>query len=177
MTDALVPPQPPTVKISSISTERALLEDLVREVRGTRGDVDRIRADIALVAHEQGILKDRVSMIDKLRSEDALRVSKHSDGVKGLSKSDAGQDMQIASLAMKLDDLAKTTASKQEVKALSEQHEELTKSQTEQTRMLVEAAAKLQKFVATPVVKMIGAALLGSFLSWVAGHFGVELPK
>lgn len=163
MSNIGMPPQPPTVKMSAM-TDRALLEDLGREIRETRGEVGNARADISSISHDFGLLKKRVSLIEELRNEDALRVSKHSGGVRALSASDVGQDLQIASLASKVDTHGKKL-------------DALTESQGKQTEMLLEAAAELKKFVATPAVKMIGAALLGSILSWVASHFGLELPK
>ncbi len=72
--------------------------------------------------------------------------------------------MQIASLATKVD-------------ALAAQHDKLAESQAAQTRMLVDAADQLKKFVATPAVKVVGGVLFGIFSSWFASHFGVQLPK
>ncbi len=97
-----MPKQPKTVEIPAM-TDRALLEDMSREVRG-------MRADLGLVSNDLGLLKHRVSIIEGLRTEDAMRAAKLSGGVRGLSQSDDGQNMQIASLAVKVDGLTQSQA-------------------------------------------------------------------
>lgn len=145
------PPDAKPTKQLPAMTDRALLEDLAREVRATRSEVTQSRADIQLVSNDLGILKQRVSIIEGLRTEDALRAAKLSGGVRGLSQSDAGQKLEIASLSVKVDDLAKS----QEV---------LTKSQDVQLAILT----RLDKLASNPSIKIILTVAATAAASWAA---------
>ncbi len=159
--DDNMPPLPPTVSLPAM-TERAILEDLSRGFREMRNEMSTMRADIGLIANDHGLLKKRVSMIDELVTEESLRVAKHSGGVRQLSESDAGQNMQIASLATqleshgkKVDALAKTTVSKDEVTAL----------------LGTQTAAILARFdvlAKSPLVKMIVTFVVTALGTWLA---------
>lgn len=64
---------------------------------------------VGLVSSDLGVLKQRVSTIESLRHADEQRFNKASGGVRELSVSDAGQDVQIAALSVKVDALATAT--------------------------------------------------------------------
>lgn len=88
MSDEEIPKQPTTVSLPAM-TDRALLEEVVREMRG-------VRADIGLVSNDLGILKDRVGIIETWRTDQETRATKTSGGIRSLSQVNAQQDALIA---------------------------------------------------------------------------------
>lgn len=133
-----MPPQPTTKQLPAM-TDRALLEDLAREMRGAR-------ADIGLVSNDLGIVKDRLVIVENWKGEQDARASKLSGGVRGLSQSEAGQNMQIASLSVKVDELSKTN----------------------ETQLAI--LARLDKVASNPLVKTVMTILVTVLGTWAAAH-------
>lgn len=112
-------------------------------------------ANIELVSTDLGVVKDRLVIVESWKSEQDLRASKLSGGVKNLSQSDEGQNMQISSLAVKVD-------------ALSVDHAKLQKETAKQTAMLSTITDLLDK----PLVKTLGKALAGLAIAACAAGTG-----
>ncbi len=152
-----MPPQPPTRSLPKVDAVQLAIANLTTLVEDR---FHEISATIGMVSNDLSLVKQRVSIIESLRHEDESRLAKASGGVRGLSVSDESQTLAIASIASKVDTLTKD-------------HAALLASQSVQTEMLI----KMQKFLATPVVKIAGGVLFGIISSYVASKFGVELPK
>jgi len=133
-----MPEQPKTVK-----DQAAVPVWAIELTRSVKSGIAEVRADVALVSNDLGLLKTRVSIMEGLRTEDDLRASKYSGGIKNLSQSDEGQNMQIASLAVKVDELAGKTDA--------------------QTLIL----GQLLKLTEKPVVKLIATAVGTAILTWL----------
>lgn len=151
------PQEKPTVQLEQVPPWAVkMTERMIAEFKATNANID-------VVSNDLGILKQRVSIIEGLRTEDALRASKYSGGIKGLSQSDEGQNMQIASLSVKLDELAVKTATKDEVSTL-------LSSQT--TAIL----ARFDTVVKSPRVQMLITFVLTAIGTWLASK-GIQVPK
>ncbi len=163
-----MPPQPTTKAFTAPDKQELLhaeLKALVTsfrdstEERFNRQDATLMKQDATLQTLADNELKSEARMTRmEVRLEDLeTGRGKLSGGVRQLSQSDDGQNVQIASLSVKVD--------------------ALTVSQGIQTKLIREAAEDIKKFLATPTVKVIGAALLGFFAKWIATKFGIELPS
>ncbi len=72
---------------------------------------------------------------------------------------------------------AKVDALTTKTDGLAKGHEDIIAKTDAQTKILVDTATAVSKFVATPTVKIIGGVLLGIVSTWLAKHYGIELPK
>lgn len=142
------PPQPSTKQMPREDILQAQLSQLL--ARTTDGfakvdslvtDVRNLGANLEIVSSDLGVVKDRVAILETERT-------KYSGGIRGLSASDGNQSMQIASLAVKVDDLA----------AKADAH---TVSQSAQTVMLT----KLTGILDTPMARRLGYAVAGLLLA------------
>ncbi len=128
------PEQPKTVK-----DQAAVPVWAVELTQAMKSGIAEVRADVALVSNDLGLLKTRVSIMEGLRTEDDMRASKYSGGIKNLSKSDEGQNMQIASLAVKVDALGATLADQSDFMGMGKKGMEWLRSK--------EARADIVRFV------------------------------
>lgn len=141
-----LPDQPTTKQVPREDILQAQVSLLLTRVTEGFGKVEtlsdnvtKLTANVEIVSNDLGIVKDRVSILETERT-------KLSGGVRGLSTSDAGQNMQIASLAVKVD--------------------ALTASQDLQLTIL----SRLDKVASNPLVKTMGAMLATAVITWLASH-------
>ncbi len=94
------PEQPKTTQIAAVP------QWAVELTQAMKSGIAEVRADVALVSNDLGLLKTRVSIMEGLRTEDDMRASKYSGGIKSLSTSNAEQDAQLAQERMAREALA-----------------------------------------------------------------------
>ncbi len=70
-----------------------------------KSGIAEVRADVALVSNDLGLLKTRVSIMESLRVEDEARVVKLSGGVRGLSNADMGHESKLANVIIETEHL------------------------------------------------------------------------
>ncbi len=105
-----MPPQPPTVQIPAM-TDRALLEDVLRQSRETNANVKIMRGDLDLVTGDVKSLKSDVRELQRFKVDIEERQTKHSGGVRQLSEVDAEvKAAQGAMLATQIDHSAQLEA-------------------------------------------------------------------
>ncbi len=133
---AEAPEQPKTAQLAAVP------QWAIELTQAMKSGIAEVRADVALVSNDLGLLKTRVSIMEGLRTEDDMRASKYSGGIKSLSTSNAEQDAQLAQERAAREDLAKQVAA-------------LATSNATQLAIL----SRLDKVAANPTVKLILFAL------------------
>lgn len=149
-----MPPQPKTVEIAKPSTTEIQLAELLRVVKAGFADVDtrfeKMDANVELVTHDLGIVKDRVTLLEDKARQNSLRAQ-------SASQVDMAHESQLA------DEIVAR-------KALAEKVDALTSSQATQTAILT----RLDKIASNPLVKTVAASLGTAVLTYLATHYGVH---
>jgi hypothetical protein len=170
--DATPPQQPKTTELPAVP---AWAIELTHSVKS---GIAELRADVALVSNDLGVVKDRVAILESFRNDQEQRATRASAGVRSLSTTDADHEAQLAQERAAREELAtKVDALTTKTDALAKGHEDVIRETVAQTQILVNTAAAVSKFVATPTVKIIGGVLFGIVSTWLARHYGIELPK
>jgi hypothetical protein len=130
----------------------------VELTQSVKSGIAELRADVALVSNDLGVVKDRVAILESFRSDQEQRANRTSAGVRSLSTTDAAQEAQLAQeraareeLAAKVDSLAKTN----------------------ETQLAI--LGRLDAVVKNPLAKTLVAMLATAAITWLAGH-GVHVP-
>lgn len=100
----LQPPEKPTVGIEKPPPWAIALAEKMEA--GFLG----LRADVSMVSHDVGLLRDRVVILERHKLEAEERAAKYSGGVRQLSETDAKHEAAIASVIVKQDELAADVA-------------------------------------------------------------------
>jgi chromosome segregation ATPase len=120
--------------------------------RSVKEGIAEVRADVALVSNDLGIVKDRVTILESERA-------RFSNGVRALSGTDLTHEAQLAAEKVAREDLAKEVA---DLKA------------TNATQLAI--LSRLDNIAKNPLVKTLGAMLLTALVTWLATH-GVQVPR
>ncbi len=193
--DPSMPPQPTTTQLPAVAPPPRV--DILKpetpglsEVLGKlAAAVDRVeskqdagfvavKADFNLLAGQfEGLEKDVRGLqswrvrTDDWRAQNETRASNNSLRVQSVSSTSLEQDSKIANEIIARQALAKDVSdTKEELAALRN-------DTNAQTKILVGMATDVQRFLATPTVKIVGGVLAGSVLTWIAQHFGITLPR
>ncbi len=164
-----IPPQPTTKGLAAVPQWAA---DLIVSVKSGFTSVnerlDGLEGTDKTLADEVGrIGRD----VNELRNADR----RHEDDIRRLSErtKDTSANASNADLAHE-SRLAAEIVARQELAA---KVDSIDAKQDAQTAMLVAFAGDIRKFIATPTVKIAGGVLFGIFTTWLAKHYGIELPK
>jgi hypothetical protein len=102
----------PTLQMPKVSVPESGLNAILTELRSMRQEttfrLDKIEADVGLVASEMKVVQGRVANLEEARRIDEARARRHSDGVKkvgALSSSDESQNAAIGKLMSDVNDL------------------------------------------------------------------------
>lgn len=167
---ALPPDQAPTVELDGIE----ILKGMLREMReDMRSEFRLTNANIESVATEVSSLQERVGLLEKWRVKEEGRVRRHSERVAALddrsSSNDLAHEASIAVIQAEVQSMKKT------VDAMGADIES-TKASVDTVLIDIGLMAKsVNKIVASPTVKIIGAAIGGAIVTWLASK-GIHLP-
>jgi hypothetical protein len=141
-----MPSQPTTVQLPAVPPWAIEL------TKSVKTGIAELRADVALVSNDLGIVKDRVTILESRRNDDDARAARISGGVRNLSTTDAEQSAQLAqeraareALATKVDELATTNV----------------------TQLAI--LTRLDKVASNPTVKLLMFAIGTIVTGWLAG--------
>lgn len=149
MSDEKMPEQPKTAELPAADPVQVLLLKLQR---GMDAGFLNMGADIKLVANDLGVVKDRVTLLER-------RADTTSDRVKQQSSSDLSQDAQLAQERVAREELAAKV-------------DALTSTQATQLAIL----GRLDKVASNPTVKVLFGMLATALVTWLASHGGAVLP-
>ncbi len=144
-----MPDQPKTKEIPAVP------EWAIELTRSVKIGIAELRADVALVSNDLGIVKDRVSILESHKNDQDMRATRTSAGVRSLSTTDAEQ--QAA--------LAQERAARE---ALATKVDRLTATQEIQLAIL----GRLDKVASNPTVKVLAGMIATALLTWLASHGG-----
>src|SRR5262245_32932738 len=96
------PPQPPTVKLPAM-TDRALLEDLARTMRGVANEVTELRAEVGEGASQIRSMDRRLSRVEEKVDEFDGRLIRNSSRAQATSSNDLKQDAAISQVIVRLE--------------------------------------------------------------------------
>lgn len=142
MDDLPKPPEKPTIKMDIVPDWAIKLTDTLRELGR------EVRADISLVSNDLGVLKQRVSIMEGLRSSDEARLQNNSIRAKQASVVDLAHEAQLAQERMSRE-------------ALAVKVEALDGKQDAQLALLQQLVKLTEKPVVKLVFTAIGTAILG----------------
>lgn len=143
------PAEKPTTQLPAVPAWAVELTTTVK------AGIAELRADVALVSNDLGVVKDRVAILESFRNDTEARASRTSAGVKNLSTSNAEQDAQLAQERMARE-------------ALAEKVDSLTATQATQLSILV----RLDKVTSNPTVKVLAGMAATALITWLATHGG-----
>lgn len=139
-------------KLPPPRTERELLEEMAETMRV---GFDRVHADVKLVSHDLGVVKDRVGLLEDWRRSSEQRVSTNSDRVRQESTHNLEQDSAIAVLKV---DVAETKEDVAETKRLMQENTDAT----------LEIKKAVTGVLTNPQVQSFVRLLSLALLSWLA---------
>ena len=143
MTDDM-PAQPKTTELPAADPVLIGIADLAREMRG-------VRADIALVSSDLGIVKARVTILESHRNDSDERAARTSNRVEQASEADLAHESKLAAEIVARGELAAKV-------------DALNASQELQLAIL----GRLDKIATNPHIKLILAVLATAAMSWAA---------
>lgn len=121
--------------------------------------VRRLEANDQIIISSVDNIRERVNAHDARFAEMDARAAKNSGGVRQLSQSDAGQDMQIASLSTKVDGVVA------EVDGLKMSQQ-----------LQIDILTRIDAVIKNPLVKTMAAMLATALVTWLATH-GIQVPR
>ncbi len=148
------PEQPKTTQLPAVP---AWAVDLTTTVKA---GIAELRADVALVSNDLGVVKDRVAILESFRNDTEARATRTSAGVRSLSSTNAEQDAQLAQERAAREALAAKTDS------VEAKVDALTASQSLQMTILTRLDAITQQ----PLVKTLAAMLATAAITWLASR-------
>lgn len=141
-----MPPQPTTTKLPRVEVPISVLDAIIAELRAIRSETG---AELVAIRSELAELQ--------------ARGSKHSEGVRALSQTDAKHEAQFAAVMVELGALKRTQA---------QQGAELA----EQTKNIEEIKGAVVGFLTSPKVRAVGRVAFSAAMAYAAARGLKVLP-
>lgn len=172
------PPQPPqpktTVELPAVPPWAIELTQSVKagfaRLDGIEDKVDQVANGLKLVTDEVEELKADVREFREFKGEITERMKNHSIRAVTTSEIDAQQSAELAS------ERAAREALAAKVDALGTDVGTLKTDSSKNLAMMASLVDDVRKFAATPIVKLIAAAVGGAIASWLASK-GIQVPR
>lgn len=189
----------PTVSIPLGEIVNAQLKQLLDGQRVQHEEISagfkRLETNIEVVANEVGVVKGRLGMVENRQNEIDEWRKNNSERVRTLagtaSSNDLAHDAKLAQEIIERQALAADFAAIKADNATIKSDLAITKKDssdaltaantiktetTLQTEIIRSTANDVKKFIATPAVKIAGGVIFGIICSYLAQHFGINIP-
>jgi septal ring factor EnvC (AmiA/AmiB activator) len=147
-----MPDQPAEKPTTQLPAVPAWAVELTQSVKS---GIAELRADVALVSNDLGVVKDRVAILESFRNDQETRASRTSARVQQSQATDLEQAAQLAQERAAREELAREVA-------------DLTTTQATQLAILT----RLDKITSNPTVKVLAGMAATAALTWLATHGG-----
>jgi len=144
-----------TVQIPQADIMSARLKQLLDSFDSHRSEMQtafkNLSANVELVSNDIGVVKERITILESWRSDQDVRITRASDGLRQASQADMAQEALLAEERTAREALAKQVE---------------TLSATNETQLAI--LSRLDKIASNPTIKIIATVAATALTTWAA---------